>query len=820
MTTVNLSPLAGAGWQLFSNTGIPLSGGLIYTYAAGTTTPLTTYTSSLGTVANTNPIVLDSTGRVSGEIWIINGSSYKFVIKDSNAVTIGTYDNISGVNDFTNLFTQLASTATPSTVGASLIGFKQGNSSGFLTGATASTVYKKLQEVVSVKDFGAVGDGTTDDTAAIQAAITYAQSGNGSVVYLPAGIYVISDTLTITPTYSGTFPQVLQTSVGLKGDGQHATWITWASTVQPTVARKAAIVMGGYSYLEDLNIISNPNNAGNPATYSAYYGVVTTGTSWKMSIRNVGLQKFAVPFSANIIKTYKNGTNGLEFEPATGGTTWTATDFAQFAFYNCRFTTNLIEFKNGTYLENSTTNANGTIFVPGTAATSYYSSAAFSDGCFAFECGGQASVAFKFDACTFESTWINVAGTIRLNNVGNIVFDTCLLNAPTEYTTLSGYTYSLFENISSGGSDIVCEACYFIGGIYQGATSQGTLRITDCNGENVSAYNAYSGIVNLFSPLNLPGSLNTRITVNGLYLGRGSGTLQIILSQGTQTSIAVCPYGNYYVDPGYIDLFYMRDFRGIGNYSFGNETTNLPSRTFPAVSLIADCPTVLNRKQVDLTYLDQSVYLQAPGYAAAGFSTMSFIDGEWVALVAGGSTGTYAPMTAISASCSYNISIQVYVKMNGSYTTADLSNDVQVYVRWFDSSQSPIATSLPIMLGAYTPTLNYDLLVNDQLRSMSNYHIIPPTSAAFMSLVCVAAPNVTKTAFVGFSKARIWEAGTVDVNDWIPLQRFASTAAPTTGTWNQGDVVWRSNATSGQQSGWMCTVSGTPGTWKAMSNLS
>ena len=823
MATVNLSPLAGAGWQLFSSNGVPLSGGLIYTYAAGTTTPLTTYTSSSGSVANSNPIVLDSAGRVSGEIWIINGSNYKFVIKDSNAVTIGTYDNISGINDFTNLLAELASTATVSTVGASLIGFKQGNSTNFLTGAVASTVYKKLQEIISVKDFGAVGDGITDDTDAIQAAIAYAKSGNGLVVYMPAGTYLVSDTLTITPTYSSSqtdFYQNLQTSVGLKGDGQHATWIVWASTIQPTVARKAVVVMGGYSYLEDLTLISKPNNAATPATYSAYYGVVTTDTSWKMSIRNVGFTNFAVPFSANIIKTYKNGANGLEFEPATGGVTWGATDLAQFAFYNCRFTSNVIEFKNGTYAENTTTNANGTILVPGTAASNYYDSTAFSDGCYAFECNGQASVAFKFDTCTFESIWINIpGGTIRLNNVGNIVFDTCLLSAPTEYTSLSNYTYSLFENVSSGGSDIVCEACYFIGGIYHGNTSQGTLRITDCNGENVSAFNAYLGTVNLFAPLSLPGALNTRITVNGLYLGRGSGTLQVIISQGTQASIAVCPYGAYYVDTGDIDLFYMRDFRGIGNYAFGSETTNLPSRTFPAVSLIADCPTVLNRKQVDLTYLDQSVYLQAPGYATTGFSNMSFTDGEWVALVAGGSTAVYAPMTAINANCCYNISVQVYVKMNSGYTIADLSNDIQVFVRWFDSSQSPIATSLPIMLGAYTPTLNYSLLVDDQLRSFSNYHIIPPTGASYMALVCSGAPNVTKTAFVGFSKARIWEAGTVDVSDWIPLQRFASTAAPTTGTWLRGDVVWRSDATSGQNAGWMCTASGTPGTWRAMSNL-
>jgi hypothetical protein len=661
-----------------------------------------------------------------------------------------------------------------------------------------------------------------DVTAALQAALVDAKAGNGAVVYLPAGVYKVSDTLDITPTYSALPSEPfknLQTSVGFKGDGQHSTWIAWASAVQPTVARKAVVLLGGYSYLEDLTIISMPTN---PATYSAYYGAVTKGVSWKISIRNVGFTNFAVPFSANIIKTYKNGVNGLEFEPATGGITWPSTDFAQFAFYNCRFTSNLEEFKNGTYIENTTTNANGTILVPGTAASAVYDSAAFSDGCFAFECAGSQSVAFKFDACTFESSWINIpGGTIRLNNVGNIVFDTCCFVAPTEYTSLSNFTYSLFENVNSGGSDIVCEACYFIGGIYHGATSQGTLRITDCNGENDAAFWGYLGVVTLIAPLNFPAdsALFTRVTINGLYLGRGSGTLQVVLSKGTQTSIAVCPYGDYSAFSSDIDLFYMRDFRGIGNYAFGNQTTNLPNRTFPAVSLIADAPTVLNNKQVDLTYLDSAIYLQAPGYASTGFSTMSFRDGQYIALVAGGSTATYAPMAAVNANCSYNISAQVYVKMNSGYTVANLSGELQVFVRWFDSSKNPIATSLPIMLGAFTPTLNYSQLVDDQLVVLSNYHIIPPTSAAYMALVCTGAPNVTRTAFVGFSKVRIWEAGTVDVTDWIPLQRFATTAAPTTGTWAVGDFVQNSVPSVGQPKGWLCTVAGNPGTWVSTGNL-
>ena len=97
--TVYLSPVGGAGAQFFSNNGVPLSGGKIYTYAAGTTTPQATYTTSAGNAFHTNPIVLDAAGRVqgTGEIWLKNATSYKFTLKSSTDVPIATWDNISGI---------------------------------------------------------------------------------------------------------------------------------------------------------------------------------------------------------------------------------------------------------------------------------------------------------------------------------------------------------------------------------------------------------------------------------------------------------------------------------------------------------------------------------------------------------------------------------------------------------------------------------------------------------------------------------------------------------------------------------------------------
>jgi hypothetical protein len=93
MASVLLSPV-GNGQQFFDNNGIPLAGGLIYTYQAGSSTLLTTYTTNAGTIANSNPIILDSAGRTPNEIWMQTGYSYKFVLQTSAAVTLQTLDNL------------------------------------------------------------------------------------------------------------------------------------------------------------------------------------------------------------------------------------------------------------------------------------------------------------------------------------------------------------------------------------------------------------------------------------------------------------------------------------------------------------------------------------------------------------------------------------------------------------------------------------------------------------------------------------------------------------------------------------------------------
>jgi hypothetical protein len=94
--SVNLSPI-GNGFQFFNNDGLPLNAGKIFTYQAGSTTPLSTFTDSSGLIANTNPIILGTDGRPPSTIWLSEGFFYKFVLTTAADVTIQTYDNLYGI---------------------------------------------------------------------------------------------------------------------------------------------------------------------------------------------------------------------------------------------------------------------------------------------------------------------------------------------------------------------------------------------------------------------------------------------------------------------------------------------------------------------------------------------------------------------------------------------------------------------------------------------------------------------------------------------------------------------------------------------------
>ena len=79
--------------QFFGTDGLPLVGGKLYTYSAGTTTPLATYVDHTGTTTNTNPVILDSNGQAN--VWLPETTSYKYILKTPAEVTLYTVDYVS-----------------------------------------------------------------------------------------------------------------------------------------------------------------------------------------------------------------------------------------------------------------------------------------------------------------------------------------------------------------------------------------------------------------------------------------------------------------------------------------------------------------------------------------------------------------------------------------------------------------------------------------------------------------------------------------------------------------------------------------------------
>lgn len=260
MATLTPSPKM----QFFTANGVPLSGGKLYTYAAGTgpTIPLATYTDSTGSVPNTNPVVLNARGEAS--VWL-GSSAYYMELKDASDVLIWSSDNISGVATLATL---------AASGGSSLVGFIQAG-----TGAVAGTVQSKLRESVSVTDFS--GDLQLAFNAAshikIPKNITCSISSdivipsgstleihgllNGAGRLLPAGSFTLFGTGTVTSTRSGGY--VLNLVAGdIVVDG--ITWTDGSGTFQigiiPTTTITSLRITNNKFVRTNYAILRNPSS--------------------------------------------------------------------------------------------------------------------------------------------------------------------------------------------------------------------------------------------------------------------------------------------------------------------------------------------------------------------------------------------------------------------------------------------------------------------------------------------------------------------------------------------------------------------------------
>jgi hypothetical protein len=175
--------------QIYGSDGNPLVGGKIYTYAAGTTTPLATYTDAGAGTANTNPIILNSLGQAN--IWLAPSSSYKFSVYTSADVLLYTVDNITAPIDYLSLVTTLASPPP--------IGSTAPNTGAFTTlAATTATITTVNATTVNATTITATGT-VTAETLTFEGGGSMTKPSEAGIQSLTATVAANALTVTLNP---------------------------------------------------------------------------------------------------------------------------------------------------------------------------------------------------------------------------------------------------------------------------------------------------------------------------------------------------------------------------------------------------------------------------------------------------------------------------------------------------------------------------------------------------------------------------------------------------------------------------------------------
>lgn len=211
--------------QFLNASGVPYSGAKLFYYASGSTTKQNTYTTSVGNVANSNPIVLDSAGRTPYGVWLTAGLTYKEVLAPSTDTDppgspIYTEDGISGVNDTSATVSQwAASSLTPTYISGTSFSVAGDQTSELHIGrrlklsVTAGTVYARISNsvygalttVTLVMDSGSLDSGLSSLNWSILTATNHAIPKLATPALTGIGIANTTDYAALaSPTFTGT----------------------------------------------------------------------------------------------------------------------------------------------------------------------------------------------------------------------------------------------------------------------------------------------------------------------------------------------------------------------------------------------------------------------------------------------------------------------------------------------------------------------------------------------------------------------------------------------------------------------------------------
>jgi hypothetical protein len=295
MAAFNLCPVANRSSQFFggntagSNPNFPLVSGYVNTFAAGTSTPIATFTSSTGAIQNQVSMQLDSTGRLTTDVWLQSGVAYKVQLTDSLANQIWIEDNITGIGDTGssgavtsewissgfvptyssggNVFTTPGNSTGTFQVGRRVQAF--GNNFGYLYGTVASATGAGPTTVTLTLDSGAMDSSLSaanvgllgESNPSIPSSISYALTlGAIATTSYTASAQALS-TMYNSATHTGTGNAVLTT---------YSAGINQGAISQNTTSGVITVTNGG-TYL--IGCVANCSTAGAATESHVYWGL-------------------------------------------------------------------------------------------------------------------------------------------------------------------------------------------------------------------------------------------------------------------------------------------------------------------------------------------------------------------------------------------------------------------------------------------------------------------------------------------------------------------------------------------------------------------